>query len=126
MQKKNSNIFDIFRTESSKDILINKNISKLINQATISDNCEKIKWPSSGYYDGSNFYECNSPEYPKNNKICKLTDILIADADETYFLSLKACAGIIARSEKRKNRMSPDLLNIIKNHMKNMEKNHAK
>ena len=122
MSKKKLKQFDFFNdghlAESEPDSIISKCI-KLNSYG-------KIKWPISGYYDGDNFYSYSDPEFPLNYKITKLTDILLKNVDFSYLLSEKACSGIISRSQKRSKKMSPELLGIIKNHMKNMENKYGK
>lgn len=122
MSKKKSKAFDVFNSEHSVDIAPDSTMSQCIKH----NSYEKIKWPSSGYYDGTCFYPHSDPEFPSDYKLAKLTDILLTNVDFSYLLSEKACSGIISRSQKRNKKMSPELMDIIKSHMKNMENKDVK
>jgi hypothetical protein len=117
MSKKKLKVFDVFSSGDTVDIISDPIISKCIK----CNSYEKIKWSSSGYYDGSDFYPHSDPEFPSDYKLTKLTDILLTNVDFSYLLSEKACSGIMSRSQKRSKKMSPELMEIIKSHMKNME-----
>lgn len=43
----------------------------------------------------------NGSEWPNDAVVCSLWQVLDASTQERYFLSGKACAGILRRAEKR-------------------------
>ena len=51
----------------------------------------------------------NTGEYPSAAKESTLSQILEADAPKKYYLSAKACAGILRRAERRGKALPPML-----------------
>lgn len=77
-----------------------------------------LSLPSSGAFSSSGMAspgECwmlSSSEWPSDASVCSLSDILEAQpVPERYFLSPKACAGILRRAEKRGKKL-PERLRI--------------
>jgi len=66
-------------------------------------------WGNSGMGSPTGFLTLNTPElmdtltqYPKDGGVCSLSDILeVGNVPQRYFLSPKACAGILRRAAKR-------------------------
>jgi hypothetical protein len=67
------------------------------------------------------FLTLNTPElmdtltqYPKDGGVCSLSDILeVGNVPQRYFLSQKACAGILRRAEKRGKRLPEQLAKAL-------------
>jgi hypothetical protein len=56
------------------------------------------------------FLTLSTSEWPSDGVACSLSDTLeIGDVPQRYFLSPKACAGILRRAEKR-GKVLPELL----------------
>lgn len=55
----------------------------------------------SGISTPSGCLMLNTSEWPRDASVCSLSDVLETRADARYFLSRKACAGILRRAEKR-------------------------
>jgi len=51
----------------------------------------------------------NTSEWPNDAAVCSLSQALEANPDRRYFLSPRACAGILRRAEKRGNRLPEPL-----------------
>lgn len=67
-------------------------------------------WPSAGLLRSGTVYSIpNLPESLNAAVACSLSQILEADVPAKYFLSPKACAGILRRAEKR-GKTLPDAL----------------
>lgn len=49
----------------------------------------------------------NTGEYPREENVSFLSQILIANAPEKYYLSQKACQGILQRASKRGKELPP-------------------
>ncbi len=49
----------------------------------------------------------------KDDGVCSLSDILIGDAPQRYYLTPRACAGILRRAEKRGKDLPPTLLQAL-------------
>lgn len=65
---------------------------------------------SSGMAAHGECWTLNSSEWPSDASVCFLSDILEPlPLPERYFLSPKACAGILRRAEKRGKRLPPML-----------------
>jgi len=58
-------------------------------------------WPSSGMGTRGVCWTASTSEYPRDAAVCSLSDILEPEVDAKYFLSPKACRGILRRAEKR-------------------------
>jgi hypothetical protein len=54
------------------------------------------------------FLTLNSSEWPKDADVCSLSDTLeTGDVPQRFFLSEKACQGILRRAEKRGKKLPP-------------------
>ena len=68
------------------------------------------RWKNSGMGSPTGFLTLNTSEWPKDAVVCSLSDILeTGDLPQRYFLSAKACAGILRRAEKRGKTLPPQL-----------------
>ena len=68
------------------------------------------RWLNSGMGSPSECWTLNSSEFPSDVEECFLSDILeTGDLPERYFLSPRACRGILRRLEKRGRSLSEDL-----------------
>ena len=65
-------------------------------------------WEMAGALPGASM-TLNTGECPSAARESTLSQILEANAPEKYFLSAKACAGILRRAEKRGRAMPPML-----------------
>ncbi len=68
---------------------------------------EPLSDPSAGAPGGC--LTLSTSEWPKDAAACSLSQVLVADADPKYFLSPKACRGILRRAEKRGRELPPSL-----------------
>jgi hypothetical protein len=60
------------------------------------------RWGKSGMGSHTEFLTLNTSEWPKDADVCLLSDTLeIGDVPQRFYLSAKACAGILRRAEKR-------------------------
>ena len=68
------------------------------------------RWKNSGMGSPTGFLTLNTSEWPKDAVVCSLSDILeTGDLPQRYFLSAKACQGILRRAEKRGKTLPPQL-----------------
>ena len=68
------------------------------------------RWANSGMGSPTECWTLNISEWPSAAVVCSLSDILeTGDVPQRYFLSAKACEGILRRAEKRGKRL-PDAL----------------
>ena len=81
---------------------------------------EKILAPSSGCWANSGmgshtgFLTLNTSEWPKDAAVYSLSDTLeTGDVPRKYFLSPKACVGILRRAEKRGKELPKALRNAL-------------
>ena len=59
------------------------------------------RWLNSGMGSHTESLTLNTSEWPKDAAVCSLSEILeTGDLPERFFLSAKACAGILRRAEK--------------------------
>jgi hypothetical protein len=67
-------------------------------------------WRNSGMGSHTGFWTLNSSEFHSGAVACSLSDILeTGDLPQRYFLSAKACAGILRRAGKRGRALPPSL-----------------
>ena len=67
-------------------------------------------WASSGMGSPTEFWTLSTLEFHSGADACSLSDILeTGDVPQRYFLSQKACAGILRRAEKRGKRLPRSL-----------------
>jgi hypothetical protein len=61
-----------------------------------------LRWPTQGIASLSGaFWIRSSSEFPNAAVDCSLSDVLEETVDERYFLSQKACEGILRRASRR-------------------------
>jgi len=57
------------------------------------------------------FWTLNISDWPSDASVCLLSDILeTGDVPPRFYLSAKACAGILRRAEKRGKELPPPLM----------------
>ena len=67
-------------------------------------------WANSGMGSPTGFLTLNTSEWPSAAAVCSLSDTLeTGDVPRKYFLSPKACQGILRRAEKRGKEL-PEML----------------
>lgn len=67
-------------------------------------------WQNSGMGSPTAFLTLNTPGWHSDASVCSLSDIVeIGGVPQRYFLSAKACAGILRRAEKRGKLLHPQL-----------------
>jgi hypothetical protein len=79
-------------------------------------------WASSGMGSPTEFLTLSLCEWtatgvpsPSDGTVCSLSDVLeTGDVPQRYFLSAKACAGILRRAEKRGRALPPLLLEALR------------
>ena len=70
---------------------------------------------NSGLGSPGEFWTLNTSEFPRDASASSLSDILeTGDVPRRFFLTPKACAGILCRAEKRGRRLPPALLAALK------------
>ena len=68
------------------------------------------RWLNSGMGSPTEFWTLNGLESPSDVAVCSLSHTLeIGDVQQRYFLSAKACAGILRRAERRGKELPPAL-----------------
>jgi hypothetical protein len=71
-------------------------------------------WANSGMGSPTGFLTLNTSEWPKDAAVYSLSDTLeTGDVPRKYFLSPKACAGILRRAEKRGKELPEELHNAL-------------
>jgi len=66
-------------------------------------------WSNSGMASSGGYLTLSISECPNDGAGCSLSDILEMDVPPRYFLSPKACAGILRRAERRGKELPPSL-----------------
>ena len=68
------------------------------------------RWASSGMGSPTECLTLNTSEWPSDAVVCSLSDTLeTGDVPQRFFLSAKACQGILRRAEKRGKKLPPQL-----------------
>ncbi len=72
------------------------------------------RWGSWGMGSPTEFSTLNGSEWPSAAAVCSLSDTLETGAvPQRFFLSAKACAGILRRAEKRGKALPPPLRDAL-------------
>ena len=67
-------------------------------------------WGNSGMGSPTEFLTLNTSDWPNDAAVSSLSDVLETGAvPQRYFLSARACRGILRRAEKRGKLLSPSL-----------------
>ena len=68
------------------------------------------RWASSGMGSPTECLTLNTSEWPSDAAVCSLSDTLeTGDVPQRFYLSAKACQGILRRAEKRGKKLPPQL-----------------
>ena len=71
-------------------------------------------WSNSGMASPGGYLTLNTSEWPSAAAVCSLSEVLEADAPPKYFLSAKACRGILRRAAKRGKELPPQLSEALR------------
>lgn len=76
----------------------------------VTSDASCVKWTVSGIMEHGECLMLNGSEWPsaaEGSSACSLTSILEPNAAPKYYLSKKACAGILRRAARRKKNLPP-------------------
>ena len=80
------------------------------------------RWLKSGMGSPTEFLTLNTSEWPKDADVCSLSDTLeTGDVPQRFFLSAKACSGILRRAERRQKKLPAGLLSALQHSMRHSE-----
>lgn len=82
-----------------------------IKELTSENSCKPLS--NAGIACAGGFSTLSISESPSDAEECSLSDILEDSPTPKYFLSPKACAGILRRAQKRKQKIPPILLKAL-------------
>lgn len=73
-------------------------------------------WRNAGMGSPTGFWTLNIPVWPNDASVCSLSDVLedAGSVPRRFFLTPRACAGIIRRAEKRGKELPPQLAQALK------------
>jgi len=72
------------------------------------------RWGKSGTGSPTECWTHNSSEFHKDAAVCSLSDILeTGDVPQVFYLSPKACRGILLRAERRGKELPPQLQSAL-------------
>ena len=67
-------------------------------------------WGNSGMGGPTECWTLNTSDWPSDGSVCSLSAILeTGDVPQRFYLSARACRGILRRAEKRGKQLSPSL-----------------
>lgn len=73
------------------------------------------RWGNWGMGSPTAFSMLNGSEFPSDAAVCSLSDVLeTGDVPRKFYLSGKACRGILRRAERRGRELPPALLAALK------------
>ena len=73
------------------------------------------RWLTSGMGSPTECWTLNTSEWPSDADVCLLSDTVeTGDVPQRYFLSPKACAGILRRAERRQKTLPQPLLQALR------------
>ena len=88
-----------------------------VAEGKISDVCSK-PWMNSGIVSHGEYWTRSISEWPKDADVCLLSEVLEQTVPQKYYLSPKACAGIIRRAAKREKPLPISLEIALKEQIK--------
>ena len=71
-------------------------------------------WSNSGMAFPGGYLTLKTSDSPKDGKECLLSEVLETDVPPKYYLSAKACSGILRRAEKRGKELPEKLAQALK------------
>ena len=72
-------------------------------------------WGNSGMGGPTESWTLSTSEWPNDAVVCSLSDTLeTGDVPQRFYLSPRACAGILRRAEKRGKNLPPHLQRALK------------
>ena len=105
-----SNTFELFK-KSCLDVLSGKTCRERsrARKGQLSDS-SSVKWMRSGTVWHGEYWTRNSSTWPNDASVCFLSDVLeTQNVPQKYYLSAKACAGILRRAVRRGKPLPPQL-----------------
>lgn len=73
------------------------------------------RWHTSGMGSRTECWTLNTTEWPSDAAVCLLSDTVeTGDVPHRYFLSARACQGILRRAERRQKTLPPQLLAALR------------
>lgn len=73
-----------------------------------------VDWQNSGMGGPTEFWTLNTSEWPSAAAVCSLSDTLeTGDVPARFYLSVKACAGILRRAARRGKELPPPLKHAL-------------
>ena len=74
-----------------------------------------LPWGTSGMGGPTESWTLNTSEFHKDADVCLLSDVLeIGEVHQKFFLSPKACRGILRRAERRSKELPQKLLKALR------------
>lgn len=70
-------------------------------------------WKNAGICKHGEFLTASISEWPKDAAVCSLSEVLETEVAAKFYLSPKACAGILRRAEKRGKELPPMLYQAL-------------
>lgn len=70
-------------------------------------------WQNAGMAFAGGCLTLSISELPNDAAVCSLSEVLETDVPEKYYLSAKACAGILRRAEKRGKELPRHLRSVL-------------
>ena len=85
------------------------------------------RWQTGGIVVNGEYWTANTLEFPREEKEYFLSqpilkDILEKEVTDRYFLSKKACCGILERTQRKNQEIDPSLKNILNMQIQKSEK----
>ena len=77
-------------------------------------------WQTAGMAWAGGFLTLSISESPNAAAVCSLSAVLETDVPPKYYLSKKACAGILRRAEKGKKSLPTHLQQVLQNAVREM------
>ena len=71
-------------------------------------------WSNSGTARAGGYLTLSISEWPNDAVVCSLSEVLEMDVPPKYFLSPKACRGILRRAEKRGRKLPEALCKALR------------
>ena len=103
--------------------VVSRQMKRLRNgEKTMTSPASLPDFGNAGISSHTEFLTLSISEWPKDADVCLLSDILeTGDLPQRYFLSKRACTGILRRAENRGKELPPSLQAALENIAKGSE-----
>ena len=101
---------ELLRSLSRSGLLSKTSLAFYPATADVTSLLSFVGWSNAGMASRGGFLTLNISEFPSDGEGCSLSEVLETDVPPKYYLSPRACRGILRRAELRGKKLPERLL----------------